>query len=61
MNVEKQLKREGERIGEIKGKKVGGYEKAIEVAQRMLYKNYPIEEITGLTNLSKKEISLLGK
>jgi predicted transposase/invertase (TIGR01784 family) len=47
--------------GEIKGIGIGKQKKAIEVAQRMLSKNYPIEEITGLTNLSKEEIILLGK
>jgi predicted transposase/invertase (TIGR01784 family) len=53
MTVARQLERKGKREGEQK--------KAIEVAQRMLSKNYPIEEITGLTNLLKEEISLLGK
>ena len=57
MTVARQLERKGEKVGEIKGEQ----NKAIEVAQRMLSKNYPIEEIIGLTNLSKEEINLLGK
>ena len=61
MTVARQLKREGEKVGKIKWKKVGEQEKAIEVAQNMLSTNYSIEEIVRLTNLSKEEISQLGK
>jgi predicted transposase/invertase (TIGR01784 family) len=73
MTVARQLKREGEKIGEIKGVKKGEVKGKIEgkregemrekkaIAQKMLSTNYSIEEIARLTNLSKEEISLLGK
>jgi predicted transposase/invertase (TIGR01784 family) len=48
-------RKEGEANGIVKGKT----EEKLEIAKKMLEKNFPIEEITALTGLSKEEIEKL--
>ena len=57
MTAARQLEKKGEKKGEIEGRQT----RSIEITQGMLVKNYPIEDIIQLTQLSKEEINRLKK
>ena len=50
---------EGEKVGYDKGYDKGKAEKAREMAKAMKIKGYPIEDISGLTQVPKEEIERL--
>ena len=51
----------GEERGEERGEKRGEMQKALDIARRMLEKNYPIEQVVDLTMLTKQEVEELSK
>ena len=51
----------GEKRGEERGEKRGEMQKALDIARRMLEKNYPIEQVVDLTMLTKQEVEELSK
>ena len=53
-------RKEGIAIGEARGKKEGKREKEIEIAKNLLRKKMPINDISEVTDLSKKEIESLS-
>ena len=46
----------GEKRGEERGEKRGEMQKALDIARRMLEKNYPMEQVVDLTMLTKQEV-----
>ena len=46
----------GHREGRIEGHREGERDKAVEIARSMLKKNYPVQEIANLTNLTIEEL-----
>jgi predicted transposase/invertase (TIGR01784 family) len=57
--IAEQLREEGIKIGEEKGKKEGLEEKAIETAKKMLEDGLPFETISRYTGLTEKEVKAL--
>ena len=53
-------RKEGIAIGEARGKKEGKKEEKIEIAKNLLRKKMPINDISEVTGLSKKEIESLS-
>ena len=51
----------GEKRGEERGEKRGEMQKALDIARRMLEKNYPMEQVVDLTMLTKQEVEELSK
>ena len=51
----------GEERGEERGEKRGEMQKALDIARRMLEKNYPMEQIVDLTMLTKQEVEELSR
>ena len=51
----------GEKRGEERGEKRGEMQKALDIARRMLEKNYPMEQVVDLTMLTKQEVEELKK
>ena len=51
----------GEERGEERGEKRGEMQKALDIARRMLEKNYPMEQVVDLTMLTKQEVEELSK
>ena len=51
----------GEKRGEERGEKRGEMQKALDIARRMLEKNYPIEQVVDLTMLTKQEVEELSR
>ena len=51
----------GEKHGEERGEKRGEMQKALDIARRMLEKNYPMEQVVDLTMLTKQEVEELSK
>ena len=51
----------GEERGEKRGEKRGEMQKALDIARRMLEKNYPMEQVVDLTMLTKQEVEELSK
>ena len=51
----------GEKRGEERGEKRGEMQKALDIARRMLEKNYPMEQVVDLTMLTKQEVEELRK
>ena len=51
----------GEKRGEERGEKRGEMQKALDIARRMLEKNYPMEQIVDLTMLTKQDVEELSK
>ena len=51
----------GEKRGEERGEKRGEMQKALDIARRMLEKNYPMEKVVDLTMLTKQEVEELSK
>ena len=51
----------GEKRGEERGEKRGEMQKALDIARRMLEKNYPMEQVVDLTMLTKQEVEKLSK
>jgi predicted transposase YdaD len=47
------------KVGEMKGRKEGAKDKAVEIAKKALEKGNPIEFISEITGLSKEEIEKL--
>jgi len=58
---EKRGEERGEKRGEERGEKRGEMQKALDIARRMLEKNYPMEQIVDLTMLTKQEVEKLSK
>ena len=58
---EKRGEERGEKRGEERGEKRGEMQKALDIARRMLEKNYPMEQIVDLTMLTKQEVEELSK
>ena len=54
-------KAEGIEIGETRGIKKGREETKLATAKKMLSKNYPIDEISDITGLSKEEIEEISR
>lgn len=52
---------EGEKIGLVKGKKIGSDDNKIETARKMIKKNYPLPEIVELSGLTMNQIKKLIK
>lgn len=57
----RQMIDEGIILGEERGKKRGEMQKALDIARRMLEKNYPTEQVVDLTMLTKQEVEELSK
>ena len=51
----------GEKRGEERGEKRGEMQKALDIARRMLEKNYPMEQVVDLTMLTKQEVEELSR
>ena len=51
----------GEKRGEERGEKRGEMQKALDIARRMLEKNYPMEQVVDLTMLTKQEAEELSR
>ena len=51
----------GEKRGEKRGEERGEMQKALDIARRMLEKNYPMEQVVDLTMLTKQEVEELSK
>ena len=51
----------GEKRGEERGEKRGEMQKALDIARRMLEKNYPMEQFVDLTMLTKQEVEELSR
>ena len=51
----------GEERGEERGEKRGEMQKALDIARRMLEKNYPMEQVVDLTMLTKQEVEELSR
>ena len=51
----------GEKHGEERGEKRGEMQKALDIARRMLEKNYPMEQVVDLTMLTKQEVEELSR
>ena len=51
----------GEKRGEERGEKRGEMQKALDIARRMLEKNYPMEHVVDLTMLTKQEVEELSR
>ena len=47
--------------GIMLGEKRGEMQKALDIARRMLEKNYPMEQVVDLTMLTKQEVEELSK
>ena len=47
--------------GIMLGEKRGEMQKALDIARRMLEKNYPMEQIVDLTMLTKQDVEELSK
>lgn len=58
---EKRGEERGEKRGEERGEKRGEMQKALDIARRMLEKNYPMEQIVDLTMLTKQDVEELSK
>ena len=58
---EKRGEERGEKRGEERGEKRGEMQKALDIARRMLEKNYPMEQVVDLTMLTKQEVEELSK
>ena len=58
---EKRGEERGEKRGEERGEKRGEMQKALDIARRMLEKNYPMEQIVDITKLTKQEVEELSK
>ena len=52
-------KQEGIKEGILRGQQSGSHSKALQAAQKMLQRGYPIEEIVEITGLSPEEIASL--
>ena len=48
-------------LGEERGEKRGEMQKALDIARRMLEKNYPMEQVVDLTMLTKQEVEELSR
>ena len=57
----RQMVDEGIMLGEKRGEKRGEMQKALDIARRMLEKNYPMEQVVDLTMLTKQEVEELKK
>ena len=57
----RQMVDEGIMLGEERGEKRGEMQKALDIARRMLEKNYPMEQVVDLTMLTKQEVEELKK
>ena len=57
----RQMVDEGIMLGEERGEKRGEMQKALDIARRMLEKNYPMEQVVDLTMLTKQEVEELSK
>ena len=51
----------GEKRGEERGEKRGEMQKALDIARRMLEKNYRMEQVVDLTMLTKQEVEELSR
>lgn len=51
----------GEKRGEKRGEERGEMQKALDIARRMLEKNYPMEQVVDLTMLTKQEVEELSR
>ena len=51
----------GEKRGEERGEKRDEMQKALDIARRMLEKNYPMEQVVDLTMLTKQEVEELSR
>ena len=58
---EKRGEERGEKRGEERGEKRGEMQKALDIARRMLEKNYPMEQVVDLTMLTKQEVEELSR
>ena len=58
---EKSIRQGAMEEGEAKGRKEGERKKQIEIARKLLDKNMPIEQITGITDLTREEVEKLKK
>ena len=47
--------------GIMLGEKRGEMQKALDIARRMLEKNYPMEQVVDLTMLTKQEVEELSR
>ena len=57
----RQMVDEGIMLGEERGEKRGEMQKTLDIARRMLEKNYPMEQVVDLTMLTKQEVEELSK
>ena len=57
----RQMVDEGIMLGEERGEKRGEMQKALDIARRMLEKNYPMEQVVDLTMLTKQEVEELSR
>ena len=57
----RQMVDEGIMLGEKRGEKRGEMQKALDIARRMLEKNYPMEQVVDLTMLTKQEVEELSR
>ena len=51
----------GEKRGEERGEKRGEMQKALDIARRMLEKNYPMEQVVDRTMLTQQEVEELSR
>ena len=51
----------GEKRSEKRGEERGEMQKALDIARRMLEKNYPMEQVVDLTMLTKQEVEELSR
>ncbi len=58
---EKSIRQGAMEEGEAKGRKEGERKKQIEIARKLLDKKMPIEQITGITDLTREEVEKLKK
>ena len=57
----RQMVDEGIMLGEERGEKRGEMQKALDIARRMLEKNYPMDQVVDLTMLTKQEVEELSR
>ena len=57
----RQMVDEGIMLGEERGEKRGEMQKALDIARRMLEKNYPMQHVVDLTMLTKQEVEELSR
>lgn len=57
--MQKRYYQQGEKSGEMKGKKIGARTKALEIAKTLLKDGMPVEKIARITNLPVEEVAAL--